>query len=207
MKILIGTPVHISKDYSMERWLENVSKLEYKADLLMADNSPTDKYAEKIKGYCRKYGIKNYKIKHIKFAQDLNADTRIEASQETIRQYVLAHDYDAWFSWECDQIIPADALSRLIDIRNSGNYEMIVANSWARWDPAILNTNMGCTLISRQCLEKFRFLPTKKGRISLNPSDAYNIHNPSIIKNRILKSGGNYIEVFGAIKPIFHLDK
>ena len=27
MKILIGTPIHESKDYAMERWLENVAVL------------------------------------------------------------------------------------------------------------------------------------------------------------------------------------
>lgn len=207
MKILIGTPTHISKDYAMERWIQNVSKNKYPVHLLLIDNSPDNKYIEKLEKYCNKYGIKNYQIKHIKFDQNMGAHIRIEASQEIIRQYVLSHDYDAWFSWECDQIIPANTLDKLIKMMKSGNYSMVAANSWARWDPAILNTNMGCTLISRECLEKFRFLPTKKRRISLNPSDAYNIHDPSVIKNRILKSGGNYIEVFGAIKPVFHLDK
>ena len=65
MKILIGTPIHQKKDYAIERWLENVSKLEYPADLLMVDNSPGIEYMERAKGYCKRIGLKKYLIKHI----------------------------------------------------------------------------------------------------------------------------------------------
>ena len=43
MKILIGTPIHEVKDYAMERWLENVAKLQEvtPCDLLLVDNSRT----------------------------------------------------------------------------------------------------------------------------------------------------------------------
>src|SRR3989344_5200299 len=122
MKVLIGTPIHEIKDYCMERWLENVAKLqkEFPADVLLMDNSPGFDYVEKVKGYCKKYGITNYKIDHIGINQNLNADTRrslgVEASQETIRQEVLSKGYDGWFSWECDQIIPTDALNKLVKL-------------------------------------------------------------------------------------------
>ena len=49
MKILIGTPIHECKDYCMERWLKNVSKMEYPADLLLVDNSPGLTYVEQVK--------------------------------------------------------------------------------------------------------------------------------------------------------------
>ncbi len=207
MKILIGTPIHQIKDFSMERWLENVSKLKYPADLLMVDNSPSLEYMEKVKGYCKKYGIKNYQIKHLEIDQKLGPDIRIEASQEMLRQYVLSHNYDAWFSWECDQIIPTDALDTLIKIMNEGNYMMIVHNSWARWDPTILNTNMGVTLITKDCLKKCWFLPRKNGKISLDLSDSYDVNDPTVIKKRVLKNGGHYLEVYGIIKPIYHLNQ
>jgi len=205
MKILIGTPIHQVKDYSMQRWLENVSRLKYPADLLMVDNSPGTDYVKKVKGYCKKIGLK-HKIKYLEFDQNLSVDIKIEASQETVRQYVLANDYDAWFSWECDQLIPNNALDRLVQMMNSGDYMVVFHNSWARWDPTILNTNMGCTLIRRECLEKNWFLPTKAGKISLGPADGYNINDPTVYKRRILESGGNYVEVYGKIKPIKHLE-
>jgi hypothetical protein len=42
MKVLIGTPIHQVKDYSMERWLANVRELRAHtpADLVLVDNSP-----------------------------------------------------------------------------------------------------------------------------------------------------------------------
>src|SRR3989344_6467868 len=96
MKILIGTPIHICKDYSMERWLENVSKLEYPADFMMVDNSPGLDYIEKIKGYCAKYGIKNYKIEHLELLPEQGDGERVARSRGVIIQEILSHDYDGW---------------------------------------------------------------------------------------------------------------
>lgn len=206
MKILIGTPVHECKDYCMERWLANVSKLEYPADLLMVDNSPGTDYMERVRAYCVKCGIKNYTIEHLEIGEKLGIDMRIEASQEIIRQYILSYDYDAWFSWECDQIIPTNALDKLIKIMKMGNFNMVVHNSWARWDTTIVNANMGVTLIRRECLEKNWFLPKKNGKISLDLSDGYDV-NEAMFKKRVLRSEDKYIEVYGVIKPIYHLNE
>ena len=206
IKVLIGTPIHISKDYAMERWLENISNLKYPVDLLMVDNSPGADYVKKVTSYCEKYGVKNYKIDHFEIDQSLGTDIRVERSQEIIRQYILSNDYDAWFSWECDQIIPIDALNTLAGLMESGNFMMVVHDSQARWDPSILNTNMGITLIKRECLKKNRFLPNQGGDISFDVSDSYNVNNP-IFKKRVLESGGNYLEAYGVIKPIYHLSE
>lgn len=199
MKILIGTPVHISKDYSMKRWLENVAKLqlEYPADLFLVDNSPGTDYVEKVKEYCAKYGIKNYKIEHLEINQSLHPEVRIERSEEIIRQEILIHDYDAWFSWECDQIIPTDALDKLIKLMKAGNFMMVVHNSWDRQAPAAFNTDMGITLIKKDVLKKHGFLP-KPGSERWRGPEAW-------FKERVLRSGGNYIDVYGIIKPIYHL--
>ena len=208
MKILIGTPIHVSKDYSMKRWLKNVAELTYQtpADLLLVDNSPNLNYSKKVNSYLKKCPTLNYKIKHLSLSQDLSTDLKIEASQETIRQYVLYHNYDAWFSWECDQLIPANALHKLTKIISERKIGMVIHNSWARWDSTILNTNMGVTLIKKETLKKTWFLPNKNGKISLDPKDSYDINDPTIIKKRILRAGGSYIEVYGVIEPIYHLN-
>src|SRR3990172_13367128 len=101
-KALIGTPIHECKDYSIQRWLQNVAKLQAKspADLLLVDNSPGFDYVEKVKGYCKKYKIKNYKIKHLEINQNQPVPERIGRSREIVRQEILANDYGAWFSWE-----------------------------------------------------------------------------------------------------------
>lgn len=190
----------------MKNWMQNVSKLQRKspADLLLVDNSPGTDYVEKVTGYCKKYRIKNCKIEHFEIDQGLGPDIRIERSQEIIRQFVLSYNYGAWFSWECDQIIPPDALNKLVNLMEAGNFMMVIHDSKARWDPSIPNTNMGITLIKRECLKRGWFLPKRKGKISLSLADSYNV-NETMFKKRVLSVGGNYVEVYGIIKPIYHL--
>lgn len=203
MKILIGTPIHQIKDYSMERWIQNVSKLQKKfpADLLLVDNSPGLDYVKKVKGYCVKYGIKDYKIEHLEINQEQGADERIGRSREITRQYLLAHDYDAWFSWECDQIIPPDTLDRLISIMNKGNFMLVAHGSPGRLVKSESIAAFGITLIKREPLEKYGFL--------LEYPNMPNVWHAgeSWFKKQILEGGGNYIEIFGVIKPIYHLNE
>lgn len=204
-KILIGTPIHQIKDYCMERWLENVSKLQkvYPADLLLVDNSPGLEYVEKVKGYCRKYGITDYKIEHIEIPEFQTGDERIGRSREIIRQEILSGGYDAWFSWESDQIIPPNTLSKLAEIMKAGNYMIIHPNSWTRTkvlqgEPEI---SFGVCLINKEPLKKFGFLLEYP-----NMNNCW--HGGDVwFKKQVLKDGGNYIEIFGLIKPIYHLSE
>ena len=202
MKVLIGAPIHQIKDYATERWLENVSKLqlEYPADLLLVDNSPGLGYVEKVRGYCEKYGVTNYKIKHLDINQNQPVAERIGRSREIIRQEVLSLDYDAWFSWESDQIIPTDALAKLVKVMEVGNYMMIPPNSWARVLPGEPDANFGVCLIRRTCLEKYGFLLEYS-----NMPDCWH-GGEAWFKKQVLRGGGNYIEAYGLIKPIYHLD-
>src|SRR3989344_9553071 len=130
MRILIGTPLHQSKDYSMARWLKNVKKLRHitPADLFIVDNSPGLKYTKKVNDYCTKYGIKDYQIKHLNLPPDQEKYERLARSREAIRQEVLSGGYDAWFSWETDQIIPTDALSKLILLLEAEDFVKIVSH-------------------------------------------------------------------------------
>lgn len=203
MKIIIGTPIHQCKDYSMEKWLENVSRLEYPADLFMVDNSPDPEYIKKVKGYCKKYGITNYQIKHIELPKEQDKWERIARSREVIRTYLLSKDYDAWFTWECDQIIPANALGQLVKISQSENYMMVNPNKWAREDPDAVNTDFGCCLIRREVLEKYSFIldfgTDPDMPETYEPGEAW-------FKKRVLKGGDSYIDVYGVINPIYHLN-
>lgn len=210
MKILIGTPIHICKDYAIERWLENVAKLQQQtpADLLLVDNSPDHTYAEVVKRYCDTCGLKNYRIEHFTASNDGLSDAgnrKVEIAQELIRREALKGKYDAWFSWECDQLIPATALDELIRLMQSERTMMVVHNSWARTDPTELNANMGCTLIGSEAFERGWFLQEKDGDINFTLSDSYRVDETSFRK-RVVQHGGNYIEAFGIVGPIYHLD-
>jgi len=201
-KVLIGTPIHEVKDYCMEKWIANVAKLQKKtpADLLLVDNSSDLSYVEEVKGYCKKYKIKNYKIKHLEINQNQPVPERINRSREIIRQEILSSDYDAWFSWESDQIIPPNALEKLTKIMEAGNYMMIHPNTWSRVFTGEPNVNFGVCLIKRWCLEKYGFLLELP-----DMPDCYAMVE-AWFKKKVLAGGGNYIEVYGLIKPIYHLN-
>ena len=202
MRVLIGTPIHQIKDYSMQRWLKNVASLRtvYPADFLMVDNSPGTDYVKKVKSYCKKYGIKNYKIKHIEVHQANGPDERIGRSREVIRQEILSGDYNAWFSWECDQIIPTNTVDILIKMMQAGKYMMVHPNSWSREVPGQVNASFGCCLINRKALEKYGFLLEYPGMPNCwHGGDVW-------FKKQVINGGGSYIEIYGIIKPILHLD-
>lgn len=213
MKILIGTPIHRCKDYAMRRWLKNVAKLqkETPADLLLMDNSPGLSYVEKVKGYCKKYGIKNYRIKHFEFNQGMSVDKRrdrIEKAEEMISQEILSGDYDCWFSWECDQIIPTNSLKVLIKLMRVGKTMMVTHNSWFRGRTKVYLADFGVALISKKCLKKYESLL----RFIASPdyptmSMERKLGDEGWFKKRVLRSGGNYMDVFGVIGPIYHLEK
>lgn len=200
MKVLIGTPIHEIKDYSMQRWLANVTQLNYPADLLLVDNSEGHEYVETVKSYCKKYGITNYSLTHIDVYQSNGADERIGRSREVIRQKVISDGYDAWFSWESDHLIPANALNELILLMNSGNYMMVCHKTPSGLGNTKFKAAFGVALVKRELLEKYGFL--------LEYPDMPDCWHAGELwfKKQILQGGGNYIEVDGIVDPIHHLD-
>ncbi len=103
------------------------------------------------------------------------------------RQMVLAGDYDALLSIEADMIVPPDTIGRLIDCNADISYGLYVwrhklkrwsayttlglwggesislnhdgSNARAAWGKVIdvAGLGMGCTLISREALERLEF--------------------------------------------------
>lgn len=211
MKVLIGTPIHESKDYSMYRWLQNVIELRKvnPCDILMVDNSVGLGYVKKVTAYCEKLGIQNVEIKHLDIAQGDNVNKsvdeqiheRVARCQEIIRQYVLTHGYDAWFSWECDQIIPVNALDKLIQIMSDGNFMMVNHNCWDKNVPGGLCFDWGVTLVNREYLTKYGFL--LEYGTNPEPDSWYNAQ--AWYRKRLKRDGAAFIDISGVISPILHL--
>lgn len=211
MKILIGAPIHRLKDYCIREWLKNVSELRktYPADFLMVDNSPGLSYLEKVKGYCRKLGIKDFEIRHLQITQEKetneNVDEqiheRVAYSQEIIRQFTLSKGYDAWFSWECDQIIPTDALDKLTGIMKIGKFMMVNHNCLDKNVPDGLCFDWGLTLVSREYLKKYGFL--LEFGTDPEPDSWYNAQ--AWYRKRLKRDGSPFTDLCGVISPILHL--
>lgn len=204
MKALIGTPIHISKDYCMQRWIANVAQLRKHspADLMLVDNSPGLEYMKTVKGYCAQHGITNYKLEHLELPEEQKVDERVARSREIIRQEILAQDYDAWFCWESDQIIPADALTKLAGLMQAGKLMLVVHNNLIRQIPGAIGLDLGIALVSRQALTKYSFI-LKFGSDPDMP-DNWD-EGDQWYKKRLLRDGGNYIDVLGVLDPILHL--
>lgn len=200
-KILIGTPIHESKDYSMDRWLASVSALDFPADLLLVDNSEDKEYIKKVQEYCQKYKIPHFKIVHIDIPEGTHIEQRLSLAHEVIRQEVLKEGYDFWYSLECDVIVPPEALTRLLGLID--DYWMISHGYPSRINPENVNMEFGTALIRREALSKLEF----KGHYGFIDSQKPYIFqgNESWFKARILALGGKYVNVFGQIKPIYHL--
>lgn len=101
MKILISTPIHESKDYSMKRWLKSVSEIrvpkEHNWLLFMVDNSQNSNYQKKIKNYCRELNFSNYELIHLDnmLDDDEHIEERLGKSREEIRQKLLNEGINA----------------------------------------------------------------------------------------------------------------
>lgn len=200
MKILIGTPINAIKDYAMKKWLKNVAALTKNtpADLLLVDNTFGLEYLKKVKDYCQKFGLTNYSLDHLEIGQWQPPEEKIGRSREIIRQKFLQGGYDIWFSWECDQIIPVDALEKLLKIMTTGHYMMVYANTWSRTIPGETNANFGCCLIDKETLNKHSFMLQGDENCWGGGEDRF--------KKHVMAAGGNYVEIYGIINPIIHLD-
>ncbi|MBI2049653.1 methyltransferase domain-containing protein [Candidatus Roizmanbacteria bacterium] len=187
LKMLIGVVIHI--DYRVEKLLKNISKLQYPADLLLVDSSPGFDYVEKVNKYCIKYGIKKFNIEHLDINQNQPESERIGRCREIIRQEILSNDYDVWLSLECDQIIPVNKLKKFIGLMSVEDYQMIFASSWTKKALSDSDTNFGCALIKKKCLEKQGFLVEYPNM----PDCWFGIE--VFFKEQIIKSGGNCLVI------------
>jgi len=102
-----------------------------------------------------------------------------------------------------DQIIPTNALDELIKMMVAGNFMMVNHNNWIRQLPDKFNTDLGISLVKRECLEKHSFLL----QFGTDPEMPHNWKfGDPWLKMQVLRDGGSIIEVQGALKPVYHLD-
>ncbi len=105
-KVLVGCPTSEHKEYCLNEYINAVKGLSYdNYDILLVDNSETDRYCNKIKSL----GINVIKDKYLERARD-----RIVNSRNIIREYALNNGYDYFLSLEQDVIPPKDIIERLL---------------------------------------------------------------------------------------------
>lgn len=107
IKVLVVTPHNVVKNYCFDEWLARVTNLSYpNYDILIADNSPTNKNRKKI----MKAGVKCI---YIKPKQKAN-QKYIAESHEALRYQALLLNYDFILHLESDVFPPQDVIERLL---------------------------------------------------------------------------------------------
>jgi GT2 family glycosyltransferase len=182
VKILLGTPHNIVKDYCFEDWIERATNLSYpNYDILIADNSPTNKNKKRL----MKRGIDAI---YIKPKQKANQKF-IAESHEALRIQALKHGYEFMLHLESDVFPPQNVIEQLLAAQksvvsapyfiNHGENSHLMLQDIEAIGTKIRNTmnmdngidfnfvdgkvkqvyacGLGCTLIHRSILEKIRF--------------------------------------------------
>jgi hypothetical protein len=156
MEILIGTPIHECKEYSIPRWLKSVSELQGDWFLYMVDNSDMPEFCERVKKYCDDVGLTKYELLHLENMAGLNSEARLAPSREKIREKFLNGPYEHWMSWECDVLIAPNALELMLEW--APRFDIINHNYPDRDFPLMEIGGMGCSIYSRKVVEKYSFL-------------------------------------------------
>lgn len=191
MKILLGTPIHESKDYCIKEWLAQLSQFDSSTvDVLLVDNSDSTAYINTLDS-------SSYEVYHIEVDSQANQDERISRSREVIRQRVIDENYDYWFSLESDVFVPSNTITELLRFGDEFHAVHHCYPSRYNIDESIVG-GFGCSLIKKEALEEFGFL-LEYGKIdSLNPNCWHG--SEEWFNTRIFRNGWKYCILNGILQ-------
>jgi GT2 family glycosyltransferase len=202
--VLIGTPMHVCKDYAFKRWLDALEAIEYPVrEMLWVDNSPGLDYYEYLKANTPK-NIKTTVI-HIDITYH-DPEERVGIAREEIRKKVLEEGFDWWFSWEADTIAPPDVITKMM--KYSDEFKVIHHASPSRQDPDTDGNSFGLSLIHRDILARFGFALEWGNVDPLMPHCWHGVD--SWFNRRVCRDpgpDGKFIELYGVVKPLLHLNE
>ncbi len=156
-KILIACPNHEVKEYSFQRWIDNVKNLTYpNYDILVVDNSPTLDFMNRWKD--------KVPMIHIETQTEWLNTRRINQSMEVIRQKFLEGNYARFFSLESDVIPQADVIEIMLKWGKDSDW---ISHAYPdRTNQTNSIQGIGCSIFSRKLLEKYKFADIDDGYYS-----------------------------------------
>ncbi len=181
-KVLVGAPVSSMHAYCTKEFIQAIKSFEYpNYDILLVDNSKTDKFYNKIKGI----------VPAVRIDYELRARERVSKAHNLLRETALKGKYDYLFILDQDVIPPARAIDILVKrgkkaiaglyfgnhtLPNGVNAVMPFAwkftekeKDWTKtrylnesevWQPGIIKIAFaggGCILLHSDILEKIKF--------------------------------------------------
>src|SRR3989344_8140802 len=186
-KILVCCTVADVKEYCLEHYIKRLKKLTYEnKDILLADNSKTEDYMNKINSM----GIKCVKTEYKESIPE-----RVIIGMNYLREYFLKNDYDYFLCLQQDVIAPENIIELLLesqkeittavvphlllqngkekeiallgidDKNNPGKITYIDYDSTKQYVKGLVKVDFcatTCLLISRKVLEKIKFRYEKR---------------------------------------------
>lgn len=151
-KILVACPVHECKEYSFQRWIDNVKSFTYpNFDILCVDNSPNEDFANRYKDQIPIIHIPDLPQEGEKY------HFRITESMAVIQGIFLSGSYKRWFNCECDIIPPKDIIENMLYYGRDSDW---IAHSYQireSSNPNDIQQGIGCALMSRRMIEEIDY--------------------------------------------------
>lgn len=150
-KILVACPTHEVKEYSMQRWIDNVKQLTYpNYDIFVSDNSPTDEHMDRWKDQViiEKIDTNGMEALSVK---------RINYSYEAIREKFLQGSYDRLMIIEVDVIPSLNVIETLLKWGKDSDWISHAYPARDSNDDELRVQGLGCSLFSRRLIEKYDF--------------------------------------------------
>lgn len=148
-KILVACPNHQIKEYSFQRWIDNVKSLTYpNYDIFVSDNSPNDDFMNRYKD---QIPIERIDVTGM---EDLSVK-RINYSYEQIRQKFIKGNYWRLMIIESDVIPPIDVIESMLRLGKDTDW---ISHAYPeRGGTEEVQQGIGCSLFSRKLMETFNF--------------------------------------------------
>ncbi len=119
-RVLIGCPTCDVYEYCLDEYASRVKELTYpQYDIVIADNSKTDKYVQRLQA-------KGLPVVKTPYLEDVRE--RIVCARNVLRERVLSEGYDYFLSLEQDVIPPKDVVERLL-----GHQKLVISGVYYKY--------------------------------------------------------------------------
>jgi hypothetical protein len=140
-KFLVACPNYEGKEYSFQRWIDNVRAFTYpNYDILVVDNSDTPDFYERWKN----------QVPMIHALIEGGSYQKIAKSMEIIRQRFIDGGYDYWLNLESDIIPPTDIIESLLLLGNDADW---INHSYPERLVNAQQIGIGCSIFSRHLMQ------------------------------------------------------
>lgn len=158
-KMLVACPNHVVKEYSFQKWIDNVKCLTYpNYDILVVDNSPNE--SDFMDRYKDQIPMKHIDTKGIEKLMVL----RLNLSYEKIRKEFLAGDYERLMIIESDIITPKDIIEKMLYWGRDTDW---ISHAYPMRGATVdQEQGIGCSMFTRRLMEEFNFFDFQDNKSS-----------------------------------------